>query len=236
MKKARSILIVVSVLLAFSSGVRAQAWPQKPIRLIVPYAAGGAIDSIARTFGPFFTRDWGQPVLVENRPGAGGHLGAEALAKSPPDGYTLLWIPTAHAVNAAIGKDVGYDPIGAFAPVTLVTANPTLVNVGQSIPYNSIKELLAAARAQPGKLSYATSGTVSSSHIAAELFRLLAGIDLLHVPYGTNGSSAMVDLIAGRTDLGMNSPVFLLPMVRAGKYYIPMPRRRVDLKEFIYAA
>lgn len=202
--------------LAGHQAMAADAYPVRPVRILVGFSPGGGTDLLARMMAAKLGEQFKQSFLVENRVGASGNIAGQAVATAKPDGYLLLWIPTAHAVNAAIGKDVGYDPIGAFSPVTLVTANPNLVNVGQSIPYNSIRELVAAAKAQPGKLSYATSGTGSSSHIAAELFRMLAGIELLHVPYKGGGDVTRA-VYAGEVTMSFNDIQASVPLVRAGK-------------------
>lgn len=219
MTSHRSLFVFVALFLATLTtfpSLAAEAYPVRPVRILVGFSPGGGTDLLARMMAARLGEQFKQSFLVENRVGANGNIAGQAVAGAKPDGYTLLWIPTAHAVTAAIGKDVGYEPVGAFAPVTLVTANPTLVNVGQSIPYNSIKELLAAARAQPGKLSYATSGTGSSSHIAAELFRLLTGVELLHVPY-KGGGDATRAVLTGEVTLSFNDIQASIPLVRSGK-------------------
>ena len=209
---------VVGICLALAAipSYSAESYPLKPVRIIVGFSPGGGTDLLARLVASKLGDQLKQSFLVENRVGASGNIAGQLVASAKPDGYTLLWIPTAHAVNAALGKDVGYDPIGAFAPVTLVMANSTLINVGPAVPVSSVKELIALAKVQPGKLSFATSGTASSSHISAELFRMMAGIQLLHVPY-KGGGDATRAVMTGEVTLSFNDIQASVPLVRSGK-------------------
>src|SRR5256885_14567624 len=161
-----------------STRVLAQDFPARPVRVIVPFPPGGGADALARLLGPKLADLWGQQVIVENKPGASGHIGADLVAQSAADGYTLLMSSTA---------SVDEKNIAQFAPVTLVSASPYVVVAGSSANVNSIRELISQAKAQPGKLSYGSSGTGAASHLSAELFKSMAGVDLLHVPYKGTG-------------------------------------------------
>ena len=195
----------------------AQTYPTKPIRLISPYAPGGGSDTLARTIGPKLTESWAQPVIIENRPGAGGSIGAEAAAKATPDGYTLFVTPNAVlTINPHIYPHLRYDPIRDFAPITVASNSPYLLVLHPSIPAANVKELIAYARAKPGQLSYSSSGNGSSTHLAGVLFSQLAGIKLLHVPY-KGAAPAIVDLLGGQIQMRFSSVVPVLPHVRAGK-------------------
>ena len=198
-------------------GARAQDYPARPIRMIVPFPPGGGNDTMARTIGQKLTEAWGQQVIVDNRPGAGGVIGADLAAKAAPDGYTLLLGgvgPLAIAPNLA--PKPPYDSPADFAPIALVAAAPLIVVVHPALPAKSIADLIALARAKPGKIDYASNGKGGSSHLAAELFRITARIELTHVPY-KGLSQALTDLIAGQVPLMFSSMVAILPQVRAGK-------------------
>ena len=193
------------------------AYPVKPIRMISPYAPGGGSDTLARTIGPKLVEAWGQPVVVENRPGAAASIGTEAAAKATPDGYTLLVTPSAAlTINPHIYPRLRYDPIRDFAPITVATNSPYLLVVHPGVPASSLKELLAHARAKPGQLSYSSSGNGSSTHLAGVLFSQLAGVQLLHVPY-KGAAPAIVDLLGGQIHMRFSSVVPVLPHVRSGK-------------------
>ncbi|MBI4192936.1 MAG: tripartite tricarboxylate transporter substrate binding protein [Betaproteobacteria bacterium] len=192
----------------------ADPYPTKSVRIIVGFSPGGGTDLIARLIATKLSERLKTAFPVENRVGASGNIAGQQVAVAKPDGYTLLWVPIAHAVNAAIGKNLAYDPIGDFAPVTLVSSNPTLLNVHPSVPASNVRELIALAKAQPGKISFAGSGIGTSSHIAAELFRLLAGVDLLHIPY-KGGSDATRAVVSGEAFLSFNDIQASIPLVRA---------------------
>jgi tripartite-type tricarboxylate transporter receptor subunit TctC len=174
------------------------AYPSKPIRIIVPFPAGGIADIYARLIGTRLTQAWGQPVVVENRTGAGGNIGADAVAKSPPDGYTLgMGSVGTHAVNVSLFSKMPYDPVRDFAPIALVLEAEGLLVVHPSVPVQSVPELIALARAKPGTLTFASAGTGTASHLAGELFKTRAGVDMVHVPYKGN-VPAITDLLAGQ--------------------------------------
>jgi len=195
----------------------AQVYPSKPIRLIVPFAAGGGNDNMARLVGKRLADSLGQPVLVDNRPGAGGVVGAELAAKSAPDGYTLfLGGVGSHAINPNLHEKLPYDPIRDFAPVALLAQAPLILVVHPSVPVGNIAEFVAYARAHPGRLNFASNGNGSSSQLAAVMFDSMAGVDMVHVPY-KGLAPALSDLLAGEVQLMFSSVVAILPHIKAGK-------------------
>ena len=192
-------------------------YPNKPIRIIVPFAVGGIADTFGRVIGIKLTEAWGQPVIVENKTGAGGNIGAELVAKSPPDGYTLvIGNNGTHAVNVSLFKTIPFDPIKDFVPVAHIMEAEGLLVVNPSVKANSVREIIEMARAQPGKLSYASGGLGTTSHLAGELFKSTAKVDIVHVPYKGN-SPAIADLLAGQTQLSFATMPTVLPHVKAGK-------------------
>jgi tripartite-type tricarboxylate transporter receptor subunit TctC len=195
----------------------AQEYPSRPIRFIVPFAAGGGNDNVARLVGKRLSDGLGQPVVIDNRPGAGGVLGAELAAKSPPDGYTLfLGGVGSHAINPNLNDHLPYDPVKDFSPIVLLASAPLILVVHPSVPANSIREFIALARAKPGQLNYASNGNGSSSHLAAVMFDSMAGVAMVHVPY-KGLSPALTDLLSGRVQLMFSSVVAILPHIKAGK-------------------
>ena len=210
----------LSILLAatpFTTHAQSDAFPTKPIRLIVPFAPGGSVDLISRLMSAKMSELLGQQLIVDNRAGASGNIGSELVARASADGYTLLMNTLPFVVNPAIFPRVPYHPINDFAPVGQVSTSPSVLTVHPSVPVNSVKDLLALAKARPGNLSYGSNGVGSAYHIAGALFATLAGIQLLHVPYRGGGATAITDLVSGRVDMMWNNPAFLLPNVRAGK-------------------
>ena len=196
---------------------KGQAYPSKPIRLIVPFAAGGGNDNVARLVGKRLSDGLGQQVVVDNRPGAGGVLGAELAAKAAPDGYTLfLGGVGSHAVNPNLHERLPYDPIRDFSPVALLASAPLILVVHPSVPVNSFAEFVAYARARPGQLNYASNGNGSSSQLAAVMFDSMAGVDMVHVPY-KGLAPALADLLSGQVQLMFSSVVAILPHIKAGK-------------------
>jgi len=184
-----------------------QAFPSKPVHVIVPFPPGGGADALARIMAPYLQKIWGQPVIVENRPGASGHIGAEFVANSAPDGYTLLMSSTASLTEKNVHQ---------FAPVTLVSASPYVIATNPKVPAANLRELIEHARANPGKLSYGSSGTGAASHLSAELFKSMASIDMLHVPYKGTGQ-AVTDLLAGQIDVMFAPAQTVMPQVQGGK-------------------
>jgi tripartite-type tricarboxylate transporter receptor subunit TctC len=211
----RKILLCLPLLWALSAF--AQPYPAKPIRVIVPFPVGGIADIYTRIIGAKVSEAWGQPVLIENRTGAGGNIGADLVAKSPPDGYTIgIGSVGTHAVNVSLFSKLPYDPVADFAPIALVAEADALLVVHPSVPARSVAELIALARAKPGALSFASAGPGTTSHLAGELFKSMAKVDMLHVPYKGN-TPAITDLLAGQTSLLFATMPTVLPHAKAGK-------------------
>jgi len=195
----------------------AQGYPTKPIHLIVPFPPGGPTDIVGRLVGQKLAAGLGQPVIVENRPGAGGTVGSTAAAKVPADGYTLLYGSTSTlAIAPALYRDLAYDPRSAFAPISLVSRGAIVAAVNAELPAHTLQEFIALAKQSPGKLSYASAGSGTPPHLAAELFKSIAGVDLLHVPY-KGGAPAINDLIGGQVQAIFEGQVVLLPHIKSGR-------------------
>jgi tripartite-type tricarboxylate transporter receptor subunit TctC len=210
------ILPTLTAVLALSLSLTAsaQSYPSKPLRLIVPAGAGGGVDTISRYVGTPLSAALGQPIVVENRPGAGTMVASELTAKAPPDGYTLLMVTNSHVINAAIHKTLRYDAIDDFAPVTLVASVPYMAVVHPSVPVHTMKELIALAKRRPGELLAASAGSGSGTHLAFELFAAMAQVNIVHVPY-KGGSAAIVDLTGGHVQLMFSNIINSMPQVRA---------------------
>ena len=210
--------IVVAALVALSATwASAQGYPARPIRLVVPFPAGGPLDVVARAIGQKLTEAWGQPVVIDNRPGAGGNIGADLVAKSAPDGYTILeGALSTHAVNVSLYSRMPYDPVRDFAPITLVAVTPNVLVLNPSVPAGTVKELIAYAKANPGKLSFGSGSNGSAGHLAGELFKTEAGVDMVHVPY-KGAAPAMQALLAGDTQLMFDNLANTMQQVHAGK-------------------
>ena len=205
------------ILLLLACTVAAQTYPNRPIRFIVPYTPGGLGDTFARAVGQGLTERMGQPVVIDNRPGASQAIGADAAAKSPPDGHTLfMGTQSGLVLNAIAKKSLPFDPLRDFAPVSLLFASPLYLVVHPSVPANSVQELLALAKARPGKLTFASIGAGTSQHLAGEMFRTRGKVDIVHVPY-KGSAPATTDLLAGQVDMMFEGGVSSLPHVRAGK-------------------
>ena len=195
----------------------AQAYPSKPIRFVVPYPAGGPLDTIARLLAQKVSEGVGQPVVVDNKPGAGGNIGADIVAKSPADGYTILMGAVAtHAINPTLYASIPYDPVRDFAPITQVASTPNVLVVHPSIPAATVREFIAHAKANPGKLSFGSGSTGSAGHLAGELFKTMAGVDMVHVPY-KGAAPAMNDLVGGQIQLMFDNLASSLGQVKAGR-------------------
>jgi tripartite-type tricarboxylate transporter receptor subunit TctC len=193
----------------------AQTYPSRPVKIVVPFPAGGSNDIVARVLAQKLTERNGQPFYVENRGGAGGNIGAEAVASSEPDGYTLLLTaPPPLTINAALYKDMRYDPSGAFAPVALIASVPIVLAVHPSLGINSVQELIARAKAKPGTIFFGSSGNGSTNHLAGELLKSMTAIDIVHVPY-KGAAPAMNDLVAGHIPMMFDNIPAVLPQVRA---------------------
>ncbi len=211
-----SLLLVLASMLGNVNAV-AQSYPAKPIRLVVPYPPGGPLDIMARAIGQKLTEAWGQAVVVDNRAGAGGNIGADLVAKSPADGYTLLMGAVAtHAINPTLYAKIPYDPVKDFSPVALVAQVPNILVVTPSIAAKTVKELIDLARAKPGSLNFGSGSTGSTGHLAGELFNTMAGVKMVHIPY-KGGAPAMADLLGGQVQLMFDNLANALPNVKAGK-------------------
>jgi tripartite-type tricarboxylate transporter receptor subunit TctC len=216
MPKIRSLMLTAAgMLLALSTSVAAQDYPNKPVRLIIPFPPGGSNDVVGRMVATQLSERLGKQVVVDNRGGAGGVIGTDIAAKSPPDGYTLLVISIAHAVSPWLYK-LTYDPIKAFAPVGILATGPNVLVIHPTLPVSSVKELVALAKQKPGELQYASAGVGTFQHLGGELFKLNAGVDILHVPF-KGGGPAMIDVIGGHTKIMFSSLVQTTPHIRSGK-------------------
>jgi tripartite-type tricarboxylate transporter receptor subunit TctC len=194
----------------------AQGWPSRVVKLVVPFTPGGGIDSIGRILGARLTEIWGQQVVIENKPGAGGNIASEFVARSAPDGYTMYITAAGLAVNRYLFESVNYDPLADFAPVTLICLFPNVLVVPNSSPLRSVGDLVAQAKGEPGRLTFASPGHGSSPHMSAELFKHMAKVNLTHVPY-RGASPAYTDVIAGRVDCTFAVMASGLPLVRSGQ-------------------
>jgi len=216
MKSTRRTALIGAGAAILAGRASAQSFPNKQIRLVVPYAAGGGADTTARLLAPKLQEALGETVVVDNRPGAGGIIGDDVVAKAAPDGHTLLIGAFAHAVNPSLQPKMPFKTPDDFAPVSLLVTVPELLVITPSHPAKTVMELVAMAKAQPGKLLYASSGNGSAQHLAAELFRLRAGIDIGHVPY-KGGSLAVADVAAGHVPFYFGNMSSALPQARAGR-------------------
>jgi len=211
------VAIAAAIALAASGLASGETYPAKPIHFIVPYPAGGPLDTVARLLGQKVSESVRQPVIVENKPGAGGNIGADLVAKSPPDGYTILMGAVAtHAINPTLYAHIPYDPVKDFAPVTQVASTPNVLVVNPSLPVASVKEFIAYAKAHPDALNFGSGSTGSAGHLAGELFKAMAGVRMVHVPYKGAGP-AMQDLIGGRIQLMFDNLASSLAQMRAGR-------------------
>jgi tripartite-type tricarboxylate transporter receptor subunit TctC len=220
-KNAVLTLLAAASAIAASAGVHAQQaepnWPSKPLRWIVPFPPGGAMDAIARTLGDKASKTLGQAIVIENKPGAGGNIGADFVAKQPADGYTLMITSIGMATNKPLYGKLSYDPAKDFAPVSLLAVVPNVLVTNSTLPdIRTVPDLIAAARKAPGKLSYASTGNGTSIHLAGEMFTSLAGIDLLHVPYKGSGP-AVSDLLGGQVNVMFDSVTSAKPHIASGK-------------------
>jgi tripartite-type tricarboxylate transporter receptor subunit TctC len=210
-------IVTAAVCIAGASApAAAQAWPNHPVRLIVSYPPGGGADVVARLLAPKLSESLGQQLVVENRGGAAGVIGTEAVAKAAPDGYTILLDASAHGVNPALQPKLPYDTMKDIAAVSLLVRVPNIVVVTPSLPVASIKDLIALARAKPGALSFGSSGNGSAQHLAGELFKFQAGVFMVHIPY-RGGGAAMIDVMSGQIPVMFANMASALPHVRSGK-------------------
>jgi tripartite-type tricarboxylate transporter receptor subunit TctC len=215
----RSAAVRVCMLAAMSAvapGASAQSYPSKAVRIIVPVASGGATDIIARAVAQRLTATLGQQVLVDNRPGGGSNIGFEVAAKSPADGHTLLLAQPAFTVNVSLYRKLAYDPLRDFAPIALAVTGANVLVVHPSVPVRTLKELIALAKSRPGQLSYASSGNGTTPHLSGELFKSMAGIDIVHVPY-RGAAQSVTDLMGGHVDMAFVSLSSVVPQLKANR-------------------
>jgi len=222
-RQRRTFALAVSLSLALGAGmlaapgVHAQAFPSKPMTIIVPFPAGGTTDILARILGQYMSTAMGQPVVIDNRAGAGGNIGGQAAARAPADGYTLfMGTVGTHAINASLYKKMPFDPVKDFAPLTRVAMVPNLLVAHPSQPFKTVSELIAYAKANPGKVTYASSGNGTSIHLSGELFKSMTKIDMTHVPY-KGSAPAVNDLLSGQVAIMFDNLPSALPHVKAGK-------------------
>jgi tripartite-type tricarboxylate transporter receptor subunit TctC len=213
----RIALAIGLVAFTFCTASFAQTWPTKPVKWVVPFAPGGTTDILARTIGEKLTVALGQPVIVENKPGAGGGVGADFTAKASADGYTIMGgTISTHAINASLYKSLPYDPVKDFAPITMIVRLPNLLVVNPEIPAKNIAELVTLLKANPGKYSFASSGNGTSQHLSGELFKSMAGVDMQHIPY-KGSPPALQDVVAGQVAMTFDNITTAWPLAKAGK-------------------
>jgi tripartite-type tricarboxylate transporter receptor subunit TctC len=209
-------MIAAAVAMVAAGGMAsAQSFPSKPVRIFVPYAAGGGVDILARTLGDVVSRQWGQPVVVENRPGAGGVVASQTLVTSPPDGYTLIVVASGHATNPFLYPKIPYDTFKDFAPISLLASSPNILLVRADSPFKTLGDMIAQARAKPGSLSFGHAGTGTSTHLAGELLKNLARIDLNAIPY-KGGAPSINDLLGGQIPMSFNNGPESVGQLEAG--------------------
>lgn len=218
-KNLRAGTVAFATIAALTHGINpaaAQAYPSKPIRMVVPFPAGGGIDTVARVIAPKLAESLGQPVIIDNRVGASGTVGTEAVAKAAPDGYTLLATFASHAQNASLYPKLGYDTVKDFAPITLIATVPNILVINPSLPVKTVKELVALAKKHPDEILYASIGNGTPAHLSAELFNSMAGIRMTHVPY-KGAAASIVALISGETQLTFTTVLVAMPHIKSGR-------------------
>lgn len=218
-KNLRAGTVAFATIAALTHGITpaaAQAYPSKPIRMVVPFPAGGGIDTVARVIAPKLAESLGQPVIIDNRVGASGTVGTEAVAKAAPDGYTLLATFASHAQNASLYPKLGYDTVKDFAPITLIATVPNILVINPSLPVKTVKELVALAKKHPGEILYASIGNGTPAHLSAELFNSMAGIRMTHVPY-KGAAASIIALISGETQLTFTTVLVAMPHIKSGR-------------------
>lgn len=212
----RRLALAVAMVLT-AGGAFAQAWPSKPVTMVVPFPAGGTTDIVARLAAQKLSEAWGQPVIVDNRAGAGGNIGSAMVAKAAPDGYTLLMGTVGtHAINASLYEKMPYDVVKDFAPITNVAAVPNMLVINPALPVNSVKELIDYGKKNPGKLNMASSGNGTSIHLSGELFKVMTGVQMEHIPY-KGSAPALTDMMGGQVQVMFDNMPSALPHVKSGK-------------------
>lgn len=214
--KLKNVFLSSVMALLFAGPILAQSFPAKPVRVVVPYPPGGPTDIVARVLFQQVAEATGQQFLIDNRAGAGGNIGAELVAKSPPDGYTVLIGTTAHAINMSLFKNLGYDVQKDLMPVSLLTQGPLVLIAHPQFPASTVKEVIELAKTKPGGLNFASSGNGQSTHLSAELFNTMAGIKMAHVPY-KGSAPALTDVMSGQVDVMFDTTLSAMPFVKAGK-------------------
>jgi tripartite-type tricarboxylate transporter receptor subunit TctC len=217
MRKSLGMLVAAIALVASygSAAVAQPAFPSKPVHIFVPYPPGGGVDILARTLGDALSKEWGQSIVVENRPGAGGVVASQALATSPPDGYTLIVVASGHATNPFLYPKLPYDTFKDFTPISLLASSPNILLVRKDSPFKTLADLLAQARAKPGSLSFGHAGNGTSTHLAGELLKNLAKIDMAAIPY-KGGAPAINDLLGGQIPMSFNNGPESVGQIKAG--------------------
>jgi tripartite-type tricarboxylate transporter receptor subunit TctC len=208
--------LAATVAAFIATAAPAQEFPSRPIRIVIPFAAGGPTDILARLMAPKLTERWGQQIIVDNRPGAGATLGADIAARATPDGYTLLFNTVGHSITPFLFPKLGYDAVKSFAPITAVSQAPLVLVMNPSVPAKTVADIVALAKAKPGQVAYGSSGNGGISHLAGHLFTKSAGITMNHIPYKGMGP-VIPDLIAGQVSLAFPDPLVAMPHVRAGR-------------------
>ncbi len=211
----RAVLLAVCAVLAPAAAFAQAPFPSKPIRMIVPFPPGGSVDPLARVISQRMSETFGQQVIVDNRPGGNTVIGTDATAKAPADGYTLLLTATSHVTNPQL-LPTSYDPIKDFVPVATISTSDMILVTNPSVPANNLHELLALAKAQPGKLNFSSAGSGNPNHLAGELMNMMADVKTTHVPY-KGGAPAITDLVGGQVQFSFGSPIIVLPFIRTGK-------------------
>ncbi len=213
----RAMLFLLFGLWAVSGAALAQSYPSKPIRIIVAYTPAGTTDILARAIGQKMTEAWGQPVIIDNRPGANGNIGTEIAARATPDGYTILMATAAtHSINNTLYRKLSWDAVRDFAPIGLVALVPNLLCVNNALPVKNVKELIAYAKAHPGKLNFGSPGTGATAHLSMELLQTMTGTKMVHIPY-KGSAGVLADVTAGQISLSMDNMPVYLPQAKAGK-------------------
>jgi tripartite-type tricarboxylate transporter receptor subunit TctC len=207
---------VAATLAIITSGAVAEDWPDHSIRMVVPFPSGGSADTLARLLGQKISPRLAQPIVVDNRPGAGGNIGTEFVAKSPADGYTFLMTPSSFASQPSLYSKLAWDPVRDFSPVAPIATTPNILVVNMAVPAHSVKELIALAKAEPGRLSYASGGVGATNHLAGELFKRMTGTEIVHVPYRGN-PLAVIDVMSGQVTMMFDFMITSLPHVKEGR-------------------
>ena len=219
MKRALPLIALSATLLASAQSIAQTPvtnWPSKPVRIVIPFTAGGPLDALTRAYTDPMSRKFGQPFLIENKPGAGGNIGSDQVSKSAPDGYTFLFTTTAIAISPSYYKSLAYNVEKDLAPVSLVCLSATVLGAGNKFAGNTIADLIRLAKASPGKITFGSSGVGTTNHLSGELLKSLAGIDILHVPFG-GAAAALTSMVGGQTDLIFASSVELASRIKAGQ-------------------